>query len=157
MHGLSAFYSRIYCYRWPSPPAWHPSTVWQGSVRLNLTEEASPPTLFLSSSTYSIWFQCIAYSSGQVLKHGISYGSGSDFNLMGPDQKIYEKTKETHINHNLKKFSLGSRFFNSFYYSWQKGNNLFYNQLFYFGPKFFLQSLGKFASKHKYFSHSTKN
>ena len=24
--GLSALYSRIYCNRWPSPPAWHPST-----------------------------------------------------------------------------------------------------------------------------------
>ena len=24
--GLSALYSRIYCNRWPNPPAWHPST-----------------------------------------------------------------------------------------------------------------------------------
>ena len=32
---LRALYSRIYCKRWPSPPAWHPSTtVQQGSGKL---------------------------------------------------------------------------------------------------------------------------
>ena len=37
----------------PQPWYWN-STVRQGSVRFNLTEEASPPTLFLSSCTYSM-------------------------------------------------------------------------------------------------------
>ena len=55
--GLLALYSRICCNRWPSLPAWHPSTVvlarhstavkWK--VRFNLREEASPPSLFPSS------------------------------------------------------------------------------------------------------------
>ena len=56
--GLSALYSRIYeyCNRWPSPPAWHPSTVVlaQGSVRFNLREEVTPPSLYLSCCTFSM-------------------------------------------------------------------------------------------------------
>ena len=37
----------------PQPWYWH-GTVPQGSDRFNLTEEASPPNLFLSSCTYSM-------------------------------------------------------------------------------------------------------
>ena len=59
--GLSALYSGIYCNRWPSPPAWHPSTVvlaWYCTAgvryRFNLMEEAAPPFLLLSCCTYSM-------------------------------------------------------------------------------------------------------
>ena len=58
---LSALYSRIFCNRWPSLPAWHlltmvlQGTEWQGSVRLNLIEDASAPSLFPSSCISYLW------------------------------------------------------------------------------------------------------
>ena len=60
--GLSALYLHIYSTaigdpaRWPGIPQpwyWH-GTIRQGSVRFNWTEEASPPTPFLSSCTFSM-------------------------------------------------------------------------------------------------------
>ena len=37
------------------PQAWYwHGTIWQGSVRFNLMEEVSPPSLFLSCCTYSM-------------------------------------------------------------------------------------------------------
>ena len=57
--GLSAL--GIYCNRWPSLPAWHlltmvlQGTEWQGSVRLNLIEDASAPSLFPSSCISYLW------------------------------------------------------------------------------------------------------